>query len=79
MSMTIDDVVTGMQTLTLKPDDVLVVLARQCMPRAAIQDILETLSRVLPGRKIIVLDDGLSLARLTEEGGAGQNLAGLAT
>lgn len=67
--LTVANVLVGMQTLHLEPGDVLVVLVPKgsYLSGSAIEHILESAQRVFPENKVIVLEDGLTLARVTTE------------
>jgi hypothetical protein len=64
----IEEMITGVQTLTLKPGDVLAVMASRRLSLAERTALLEALCGVLPdGVRAIVFDEGLALQRLTAE------------
>src|SRR5687767_13760749 len=59
------DIITGVQTLHLEPNDILVLMAPGLIPPAHLARIYESLERHLPNRKVMVLENGMTVARIT--------------
>lgn len=64
---TIEDVITGVQTLTLRPGDILVLLTPNRLTEAAKTNIRETLKFVVHDVSVLILEEGMTVARITKE------------
>lgn len=64
----IDDIVTGVQTLTLKPGDIVAIMVQGRITPMSRERIMHDLRAILPDSvKVIVLEEGATLARVTME------------
>lgn len=53
--------ITRMYTATVAPDDVIVVETTQLLSMAARANMSESLQRIWPGRRIVILSSGMTL------------------
>jgi hypothetical protein len=60
----LSDIITGVQTLHLEPGDVLVFLCPTVMRPAVAEWLRDQCARTFPGRTIMVLDQGITIARI---------------
>lgn len=66
MNYRIEDIITGIQTLTLRPGDVVALLCPNRLSEEARARLNAELRLVLPASvTAIVLEDGMTLARVT--------------
>ena len=66
--VTLDDVIEGVATLTLKPGDILVLRHPRILSVEAMHRLATDVQRHLPADvKVLVLEDGMTVARITRE------------